>query len=106
MSLPGLSLSSWSTYLSEAQNLLPNSASRLALLALINIPLFAVLLNVLRQLVSSRLPRLRFATDLSHRSFLKTRRYHRKSSISYPLLDPHPGTVTTPSRFSSPAARK
>jgi hypothetical protein len=110
----GLSLNStvilthdtWSGYLSEAQKLLPSSASRLALLAFINIPLVAVLLNVLRQLVSFALLRLHFATDLLHRSFPKTRRYHRKSSTSYPLLDPRPATGTTLSRFSSPAAKR
>lgn len=60
MSQIGLSLNStvmltqeyWSGYLSEAQKFLPNSVSRVALLAFINIPLVAVLLNVLRQLVS------------------------------------------------------
>jgi hypothetical protein len=44
----------WSGYLSEAQRFFPNSASRVALLVFINIPLIVVLLNVLRQLVSSR----------------------------------------------------
>ena len=43
---------------------------------------------IVYQLVSLGLPHLHFATDILHRSFLKTRRYHQKSSISYPLLDP------------------
>jgi sterol 14-demethylase len=49
----GLGLDS-SAYLLEAQRYLPDSAFRLALLAFINIPVIAVVLNVLRQLVRSR----------------------------------------------------
>jgi hypothetical protein len=60
-SLMGLGLNStailnydtWSNYLSEAQTFLPTSPSRVALLAFINIPIIAVFLNVLRQLVGS-----------------------------------------------------
>jgi sterol 14alpha-demethylase len=43
-----------SAYLLEAQRYLPDSASRLALLAFINIPVIAIVLNVLRQLVRPR----------------------------------------------------
>ena len=49
-----LNYDTWSNYLSDAQTFLPNSPSRVALLALINIPLIVVFLNVLRQLVSSK----------------------------------------------------
>lgn len=38
-------------YLHEAQRYLPDSGSRLAILVFINIPVIAVVLNVLRQLV-------------------------------------------------------
>ncbi|KAI9511821.1 cytochrome P450 [Russula earlei] len=48
----------WSGYLVEAQRYLPNSTSRFALLAFINIPLIAVVLNVLRQLVLPKHPSL------------------------------------------------
>jgi sterol 14-demethylase len=41
----------WLAYLHEAQRYLPDSGSRLALLVFINIPVIAVVLNVLRQLV-------------------------------------------------------
>lgn len=41
----------WLAYLQEAQRYLPDSRSRLALLVFINIPVIAVILNVLRQLV-------------------------------------------------------
>lgn len=44
----------WSGYLVDAQRYLPNSASRIALLAFINIPVIAIVLNVLRQLVRLR----------------------------------------------------
>jgi len=46
----------WLTYLHEAQRYLPDSKPRLALLVLINIPVIAVLLNVLRQLVRLKKP--------------------------------------------------
>jgi sterol 14-demethylase len=49
-----LNYDTWSNYLSEAHTFLPTSPSRLALLAFINIPIVAVFLNVLRQLVSSK----------------------------------------------------
>ena len=49
-----LNYDTWSNYLSEAQTFLPNSVSRIALLAFINIPIIAVFLNVLRQLVSPK----------------------------------------------------
>jgi len=49
-----LNYDTWSNYLSEAQTFLPHSVSRVALLALINIPIIVVFLNVLRQLVSSK----------------------------------------------------
>ena len=45
---------SLSAYLLEAQRYLPDSASRLALLAFVNIPVIAIVLNVLRQLVRPR----------------------------------------------------
>ncbi|KAI0267751.1 cytochrome P450 [Gloeopeniophorella convolvens] len=48
----------WSGYLAEAQNLLPTSVSRVALLAFINIPVIAIVLNVLRQLIMPRDPSL------------------------------------------------
>lgn len=41
----------WLSHLHEVQRYLPESRTRLALLALINIPLIAVVLNILRQLV-------------------------------------------------------
>ncbi|TFY80824.1 hypothetical protein EWM64_g3185 [Hericium alpestre] len=41
----------WSGYLAEAQKYLPTSTPRLILLALINIPAIAIVLNVLRQLL-------------------------------------------------------
>ncbi|KAF8273285.1 cytochrome P450 [Lactarius quietus] len=41
----------WSGYLAEAQRYLPDSTPRLALLAFINIPIIAIVLNVLRQLI-------------------------------------------------------
>ena len=44
----------WQGFVDEAQKYMPSSG-RLALLALVNIPLLAVILNVLRQLVSSLL---------------------------------------------------
>ncbi|KAH9994776.1 cytochrome P450 [Russula vinacea] len=43
-------------YLLEAQRYLPDSASRLALLAFVNIPVIAIVLNVLRQLKPSSPP--------------------------------------------------
>jgi hypothetical protein len=49
-----LNYDNWSNYLSDAQTFLPNSPSRVALLALINVPIIVVFLNVLRQLVSSK----------------------------------------------------
>lgn len=45
----------WSGYLAEAHKYLPDSTPRLALLAFINIPIIAIVLNVLRQLVRLRL---------------------------------------------------
>ncbi|KAH9987308.1 cytochrome P450 [Russula compacta] len=48
----------WSGYLVDAQRFLPNSASRVALLAFINIPVIAIVLNVLRQLVLPKDPSL------------------------------------------------
>lgn len=48
-----LNYDTWSNYLSEAQTFFPTSPSRAALLAFINIPIIAVFLNVLRQLVGS-----------------------------------------------------
>ena len=46
----------WFSYPFDNQKFLPNSTSRVALLAFINIPIIAILLNVLRQLVSSKAP--------------------------------------------------
>lgn len=48
----------WLAYLHEAQRYLPDSGSRLALLVFINIPVIAIVLNVLRQLVFPRGPSL------------------------------------------------
>ncbi|THH13960.1 hypothetical protein EW146_g6313 [Bondarzewia mesenterica] len=47
------STDAWSGYLAEAQKHLPGS-SRMIVLALVNIPLIAILLNVLRQLIMPR----------------------------------------------------
>ena len=44
----------WSGYLAEAHKYLPDSTPRIALLALINIPIIVIVLNVLRQLVRLR----------------------------------------------------
>jgi len=44
----------WSGYLIEAQRYLPDSTWRVALFAFINIPVIAIVLNVLRQLVRPR----------------------------------------------------
>jgi sterol 14-demethylase len=41
----------WSGFVEEAQKYLPQTTSRIALLAFVNIPLIAIILNVLRQLV-------------------------------------------------------
>ena len=46
----------WFSYLLDNQKFLLNSTSRVTLLAFINIPITAILLNVLRQLVSSKAP--------------------------------------------------
>jgi sterol 14-demethylase len=44
----------WFSYPFDNQKFFLNSTSRVALLAFINIPIIAILLNVLRQLVSSK----------------------------------------------------
>ncbi|KAI0280835.1 cytochrome P450 [Russula aff. rugulosa BPL654] len=44
----------WLAYLHEAQRFLPESRTRLALLVFINIPVIAVVLNILRQLIFPR----------------------------------------------------
>ncbi|KAI0058678.1 lanosterol 14-alpha-demethylase [Artomyces pyxidatus] len=44
----------WSGFLVEAQKIFPTSTARLALLALVNIPVIAIVLNVLRQLILPR----------------------------------------------------
>ena len=41
----------WTGFIAEAQKYLPQTYSRLALLALINLPIIAIVLNVLRQTV-------------------------------------------------------
>ncbi len=46
-----ISTHTWSAYLYKAQKYLPDSGSRLALLVFINIPVIALIFNVLRQLV-------------------------------------------------------
>lgn len=62
----------WSGYLTEAHKYLPDSTPRLALLAFINIPIIAIVLNVLRQLVRFRGPSLRCILLTPHRFCLKT----------------------------------
>jgi len=92
--------------LHEAQKYLPDSGSRLALLVFINIPVIAVALNVLRQLVRPEPPRLYFAADVPHSSFPETRRYPPRSSILYPSLDLQQAMAMTQLRSSSHAAKR
>ena len=96
----------WSGYLSEANKYLPNSTSRFALLAFINIPVIAIVLNVLRQLVRRKGPLIRCISIMSRRSCLNTRRYLRKSSTSYRFWVPHQATGMTPSRSLSLAGKR
>ncbi|KAI0043835.1 cytochrome P450 [Auriscalpium vulgare] len=53
-SIPFPSSDAWSGFVAEAQKFLPQSNSRLALLAFVNIPVFAIVINVLRQLILPR----------------------------------------------------
>jgi hypothetical protein len=96
----------WLAYLHEAQRYLPESRTRLALLVFINIPVIAVVLNVLRQLVRLEPPRLYFAADVPHRSSPETGRYPPRSSILYPSLGLQQAMETTQLHSSSPAARR
>lgn len=86
----------WSGYLAEAHKYLPDSTLRIALLAFINIPIIAIVLNVLRQLVRLRGPFLRCILLTSHRFCLKTGCYLRKSSTSFRFWVLHQGMGTTP----------
>ncbi len=82
----------WSGYLAEVHQYLPDSTPRVVLLAFINIPVIAIVLNVLRQLVRLRGSLLRCIPVMPRRSCLKTRCYPRKSSTSYRLWVPHQAT--------------
>lgn len=46
----------WSGFVVEGQKYLPQTYSRLALLALINVPIIAIFLNVIRQIVCNSCP--------------------------------------------------
>jgi hypothetical protein len=73
-----------SEYLTEAQKYLSGSASRVAFLAFINIPLIVIALNVLRQLVHCIVTHLLLAADMRFSCCPETRRYPPKSFTSYP----------------------
>lgn len=53
-----LPVDGWAGYAAEAQKHLP-PPTRLALLCLLNVPILAVVLNVLKQLVRARLARFK-----------------------------------------------
>lgn len=106
----------WAGYVAEAQKYLP-PPSRLALLCLINVPIFAVVLNVLRQLVRcySFVPtvlRCRVANNIvpflcvRRRSSLATNHCLLKSSIGSHSLVQHRDMATTPLNFSSSVVRR
>ena len=84
----------------------PDSPSRVALLAFINIPLIAIALNVLRQLVHRIVTLPMFFADILRSSCLKTPHCHQKFSTSYPFLARRQATATIPLPFWIPAAKR
>jgi hypothetical protein len=90
---------SWSGYF-------PDSPSRIALLAFINVPLIAIAFNVLRQLVRRIVTLPMFFANILRSSFPETPRCHQKFSTSYPFLARRQATVMIPLPFSTPAAKR
>lgn len=102
----------WAGYVAEAQKYLP-PPSRLALLCLINVPILAVVLNVLRQLVSLALGRgicrgrvKAYSTIYVCRSCPATSRCLPKFSTGFLLLVQHRSMAMIHSSFSSNAGRR
>jgi hypothetical protein len=92
----------WSGYVAQSQ--LP-STPRLALLALVNIPIFAIVLNVIWQLVRDTII-LAGPSDLLYRSHLVTALHPQLSSTGFLSLDRLLRMATTPLIFSSKIERK
>lgn len=96
----------WLAYLHEAQRFLPESRTRLALLVFINIPVIAVVLNILRQLVRFKTSPPILTADVPRRYSPETRHYPLRSSIFYPSLDLQQAMGTTQLHSSTHAAKR
>ena len=90
----------WSSVWDEAQKHLPSSTPRLALLAFINIPIIAIVLNVLRQLASTPSFFRAIVLTRQRRFCLVTSRYHQRSSILFLSLAQLQRTAMTRWHFS------
>jgi sterol 14-demethylase len=97
----------WSGYLVEAQKFLPDSASRVALLTFINIPVIVIVLNVLRQLVRLRsiLPTF-FAADMTAQVLPKDRTIPPEVFHLVPFLGSAPGYGNDPVAFLESCRKK